>query len=378
MAASSIGILIGASIGSAYIGGALVHDTTARHTAGRIMQLASVSEDGRIDEDDIHRLEAATDSQPVSLTAMNIAMRFSHYAGTGDAPNVALSQTLTTIRTSDDHRLQGASIIRASLDIPTAPVVANHASPAASAFAFKAHTQNDSDCLTQAVYYEARGEGVDGMRAVAQVILNRVRHPAYPKTICNVVYQGAYLRTSCQFSFVCNGAMGRPLEGWAWRRAKDIANAALGGYVMTAIGTATNFHTTGVNPGWSGTMDRVTQVGNHVFYQFRGRGSRIGGDGVVVPSDSMPQVIQAGDDAAPMESDALNAAQVAMVDVPVQPAMQPTTVSPTGEARTQLIAAVNKADTAPIKAVQVKSTLSGKSAQDITSEVALKSTGMGQ
>ncbi|MBW8882462.1 MAG: cell wall hydrolase [Asticcacaulis sp.] len=373
MAASSIGLLIGASIGSAYLGGALVHDEAARHTAGRIMQLASVSEDGKIDEADIHRLEAATDSQPVNMTAMTIAMRFSRYAGTNQ---------LAAIRSADDIQ-GGARIVRASLEVPASPLVEDRptiAAPltAAKAFAFKAHTQNDADCLTQAVYYEARGEGIDGMRAVAQVILNRVRHPAYPKSICNVVYQGAYMRTSCQFSFVCDGSMGRPLEGWAWRRAKDVANAALGGYVMSTIGTATNFHTTGVHPAWAGTMDRVTQVGNHVFYQFRGRGSHIGGDGVVVPSDSIPQVVQAaGDAAAPSESDALNAAQVTPIAVaPAQtPVMQPTTVSPTGEARAQLIAAVAKADTTAVKPVQAKAVVTGKSAQEITAEVALNGTG---
>ncbi len=284
------------------------------------------------------------------------------------------------MRISQDQRLQGAHIERASFEVPASPLSATptvqapvaRAVSAAAAFAFNAHTRNDADCLTQAVYYEARGEGVDGMRAVAQVILNRVRHPAYPKTICNVVYQGAYLRTSCQFSFVCNGAMGRPLEGWAWRRAKDIANAALSGYVMPAIGTATNFHTTGVHPVWANTMERVTQVGNHVFYQFHGRGARIGGEGVVNPSDAMPQVIAATDELAPTMSDQLNAAQV--VDTAAVPTLQPTTVSPTGEARTQLIAAVTRSEATVAKAVQAKAIVTGKSAQDITAEVALNAS----
>lgn len=199
--------------------------------------------------------------------------------------------------------------------------------------------------LTQAVYYEARGEGVDGMRAVAQVILNRVRHPAYPKSICGVVYQGAYQRTSCQFSFVCNGAMGAPVESWAWRRAKSVAEAALGGYVMSAVGTSTSFHTTGVKPGWGGTMDKVAQIGSHIFYQFRGRGSRIANstDGVR-PSSGVPQI------GAPVDA------------APVTPVLDTQTVA--------MLNAQSKAQAAmAVKPVQVSAQIHGKSAQDIIAEV---------
>ncbi|ESQ74357.1 hypothetical protein ABAC402_14590 [Asticcacaulis sp. AC402] len=382
MAASSVGLLIGASIGSAYLGGALVHESTARHTATRITQLASFSEDGKIDEAELNRLDAMASSAPVSRTAMNIAMRFTDYAGTGEAPNTLRAQNLTTIRTFNDQGYQGAQVLRASVVTPAEPAAPSAETRAAAAFGFKGHTQNDLDCLTQGVYYEARGEGIDGMRAVAQVILNRVRHPAYPKSVCSVVYQGAHLRTSCQFSFTCNGALGRPLEKWAWRRAGEVAQAALGGYVMPAVGTATSFHTTGVRPRWSGTMERVTQVGTHIFYQFRGRGSRMGGDGVVVPSDSAPQILQAGVTNAPMASDSLNQAQTdaAQPTDALAPSvsMAPSTKSPTGDARTQLIAAVAKASPETARAVPVKSTASGKSAKEITAEVAMNPSGVSQ
>ena len=365
MAASSIGILIGASVGSAYLGGRLAHDNSARHVAGRLMQLASVSKDGKIDDSAVRMLEAADAGHVVSPTAMDIAMRFSHYAGAdGDGgPNMLMAQTLTAqnltaMRTSDDMRLQRglptAEIVRASLDITNsaAQLMSDHPVRAAAAMVFTAHSQNDSDCLTQAVYYEARGEGADGMRAVAQVILNRVRHPAYPKTICGVVYQGAYQHVSCQFSFVCNGAMGGPLEAWAWRRAKSVAEAALGGYVMTAVGTATSFHTTGVNPGWSGTMDRVTQVGSHIFYQFRGRGSHIGAGDNVMPSDSVPNVTQV-DANAPVDAAAAASAQ-----------------TDADTATTQLLNAVSKAQSMP-RPVTVSAQITGKSAKDIIAEVSL-------
>ena len=127
----------------------------------------------------------------------------------------------------------------------------------------------DLDCLTTAVYFEARGESAAGQAAVAQVVLNRVRHPAVPRTICGVVFQGAAAR-GCQFSFACNGAMRRPREPAAWSRARDVAVRALSGFVMTSIGNATNFHTVNVAPGWSNLV-RVTQVGTHIFYRFAGR-----------------------------------------------------------------------------------------------------------
>jgi spore germination cell wall hydrolase CwlJ-like protein len=127
--------------------------------------------------------------------------------------------------------------------------------------------KRDLDCLTSAVYYEARGEGVRGQEAVAQVILNRVRHPAFPKSVCAVVYQG------CQFSFTCNGAMRRGHEGAAWNEARKIASRALGGFVLAGVGNATHFHTTGVSPAWGG-MVRVAQIGAHVFYRFGGSAGR--------------------------------------------------------------------------------------------------------
>src|SRR5262245_45277856 len=84
-------------------------------------------------------------------------------------------------------------------------------------------------CLAEAIYYEARNQSDDGQRAVAQVVLNRVRHPAYPNTVCGVVYQGSERTTGCQFSFTCTGVMGPIGDQAAWARAQRIANAALHG-----------------------------------------------------------------------------------------------------------------------------------------------------
>ena len=125
----------------------------------------------------------------------------------------------------------------------------------------------DLNCLTQAVYFEARGESAKGQAAVAQVVLNRVKSPVFPKTVCAVVYQGAASH-GCQFSFACDGSMRRGLEPDAWERARHVAARALSGVVLADIGSATHFHTTSVAPAWGGQMLRVAQVGLHVFYRF--------------------------------------------------------------------------------------------------------------
>lgn len=122
-------------------------------------------------------------------------------------------------------------------------------------------------CLTEAIYYEARSESEDGQRAVAQVVLNRVRHPAYPSTVCGVVYQGSERTTGCQFSFTCTGVMGPITEPDAWDRARRVAAAALRGNVYRPVGLATNYHTTAIRPYWAPSLVRQTVVGAHIFYR---------------------------------------------------------------------------------------------------------------
>ena len=125
-------------------------------------------------------------------------------------------------------------------------------------------------CLTQAVYYEAALEPTEGQEGVAQVVLNRVRDPNYPSTVCGVVYQGAERTTGCQFSFTCDGALSRAPIAWAWDRAARVAERALAGHVATRVGTATHYHADYVHPWWSPTLAKITQVGAHIFYRWKG------------------------------------------------------------------------------------------------------------
>jgi spore germination cell wall hydrolase CwlJ-like protein len=124
-------------------------------------------------------------------------------------------------------------------------------------------------CLTQAVYYEAGFEPLEGRRAVAQVVLNRMRHPAFPKSICGVVYQGSGSGV-CQFTFVCDGALYRAPARDAWLQAEVIARAALAGYVETRVGEATHYHADYVAPRWAPMLAKVAQIGQHIFYRWPG------------------------------------------------------------------------------------------------------------
>ncbi|WP_417231711.1 cell wall hydrolase [Brevundimonas sp.] len=125
-------------------------------------------------------------------------------------------------------------------------------------------------CLTQAVYYEAALESDEGQAAVAQVVLNRVRDRTYANTVCGVVFDGAERLTGCQFSFTCDGALARTPIAWAWNRSRIVAERALNGHVATRVGTATHYHADYVHPWWAPTLNKLTQVGSHVFYRWKG------------------------------------------------------------------------------------------------------------
>ncbi len=145
------------------------------------------------------------------------------------------------------------------------------------------------DCLTDAVYYEARGESDRGQAAVAQVVLNRVRRAGFPKSICGVVFQGAS-EHSCQFSFACDGAMAQGREPAAWRRARTVAQQALNGAVMQDVGDATNFHVARLGQIWGSGLVKVAQVGAHVFYRLTGHGAFAAHPGAS-HDDSPPDVV---------------------------------------------------------------------------------------
>lgn len=160
-----------------------------------------------------------------------------------------------------------AKLINAAMPFSEAPVVA------ARAFVLPAGESLDQRrallCLTQAVYYEAGFEPAAGRRAVAQVILNRMRHPAFPKSVCGVVYQHNSTPV-CQFTFVCDGSLTRRPAAAAWKQAEDVARAALAGYVERSVGAATHYHADYVAPSWAPLLTKISKLGAHIFYRWPG------------------------------------------------------------------------------------------------------------
>lgn len=122
-------------------------------------------------------------------------------------------------------------------------------------------------CLTQNIYYEARGEPVEGQIAVAQVTLNRVLDGRWGSTVCDVVYHKH--RGVCHFSWVCIKHLSKPKQQH-WQQAETIAYRTakvLYTDVQYKYKTATHFHNNTVKPSWSRKLQPVKQVGNHIFYE---------------------------------------------------------------------------------------------------------------
>ena len=177
---------------------------------------------------------------------------------------------------------EAASYVLPSIDPFEAPdeeVIASlgtkiDAGPAASSFRSYGSGMNKARalrCMTQAIYYEAASESEAGQRAVAQVVLNRVAHSAWQRSICGVVYEGSTRATGCQFSFTCDGSMRRKPGSASWARAQRVASRALSGEVYKPVGLATHYHTNWVNPYWAPTLNHIGTIGAHRFYKMRGR-----------------------------------------------------------------------------------------------------------
>lgn len=220
---------------------------------------------------------------------------------------------LTALRTGDGLRARGtaalftdptdahALLVQAALRGPLAPATNGTIEPARPAI-----DARELNCLSQAVYYEARGESYQGQVAVAEVVVNRTRSSAYPKTICSVVYQGANRSTGCQFTFTCDGSAHRRPRGRAWERAQQVASQVMQGYARPVTQRATHYHTRAVDPVWSSMLVETTRIGTHIFYRFpnateraalqeRRRASRQADDTPAVPP---------GDEAAAAATDA--------------------------------------------------------------------------
>ncbi|MDY6924041.1 MAG: cell wall hydrolase [Pseudomonadota bacterium] len=207
------------------------------------------------------------------MTPSQIALAVRHDPGERRAALYGLTPGWETLsmggKPSLDFGASGLDAHRLNAAMPTSGLLRP-----AQPFAFKPATAEDRRravrCLTQAIYYEAALEPTEGQEAVAQVILNRVRDPNYANTVCGVVYEGAERVTGCQFSFTCDGSLAQGPVAWAWTRAARVAEQALGGYVAAKVGTATHYHADYVHPWWAPTLNKLTQIGAHIFYRWKG------------------------------------------------------------------------------------------------------------
>lgn len=185
---------------------------------------------------------------------------------------------LTSFRTNDGLRARGGATLFESADARAMMVQAVLRGPSApAAEAAPSEPQIDPRqhaCLSQAIYYEARGESQRGQAAVAEVVMNRVRSPYYPNSICGVVYQGSHRSTGCQFTFTCDGSLNHRPRGRAWDRAQRVATAVMLGYTRPITQGATHYHTHAVNPIWNSGLVETTNIGSHVFYRFPNRSER--------------------------------------------------------------------------------------------------------
>lgn len=158
--------------------------------------------------------------------------------------------------------------------LPAPEFAFERASPFVASYGDAASGLRAETCLTEAIYYEGALEPESGQRAIAQVVLNRVRHPAYPDSVCGVVFEGQHRSTGCQFTFTCDGSRSQPPVPSLWARANRVAKAALGGAVEPEVGLSTHYHADYVTPYWSASLDPSGQIGRHMFYRWRGTNGR--------------------------------------------------------------------------------------------------------
>lgn len=181
----------------------------------------------------------------------------SHETATHDAPNQGTS----------------ALVPQGLASLPEAATSSQPKSPRLSRYAGLIGETNpfrEMRCLAEAIYFEARSEPEEGQAAVAQVVLNRVRHENYPDTVCGVVYQNRHRYLACQFTFACEGRSLRITEPDAWRVAVQIATDVVSGKIyLEDVGASTHYHADYVRPRWARSLKRMDTIGRHTFYKLR-------------------------------------------------------------------------------------------------------------
>ena len=201
---------------------------------------------------------------------------------------IALTKATLQDQTQVAAQGEAAAVLNAAIPVGNGPI--ESALPFYLTDTSMTNGEKALRCMTQAVYYEAGFEPIAGRYAVAQVILNRMRHPAFPKSVCGVIYQGSN-KPGCQFSFACDGSLLRAPSAKAWAEARRVAQAVLAGTVTSAVGMATHYHADYVSPYWAPKLHKITQTGAHIFYRWPGNwGRRVAFNGVYRGGEFIPSV----------------------------------------------------------------------------------------
>ena len=181
--------------------------------------------------------------------------------------SAAVGASLNT--SADMNQIRIIKVDRPVVRIVQAPAIpASITVRASTSEVAQARLLEEHRCLSEAMYFEARGEGQDGQKAVAEVIFHRMNTGNYGHSICAVVYEGVGTAT-CQFSFACSVSHDAKKSPDQWRRAQALGARILTGEerLRNETGGAINFHATSIEPEWAGDLVRTVQIGNHIFYR---------------------------------------------------------------------------------------------------------------
>ena len=252
---------------------------------------------------------------PSELRAIDNPLFLSELSRLPGSPDAPVPDRLATPAGTMDPRALNAAI----------PFFSGRLDPA-PAFRFRggsADLANARDCLALAAMAEA-GPSEDGQRAVIQLVLNRVRHPAFAKSICGVVFEGSDRKTGCQFTFTCDGSLSRHYAETSWLDARRRAEQALKGYVFKPIGSATHYHTDWVFPWWSPKLQKLAQVDTHLFLRWPGYWGSTASwrKGRTAAEPSFAELIQQFGAGAP-DAESVAATPAAALNMPPLPADTP-------------------------------------------------------
>jgi spore germination cell wall hydrolase CwlJ-like protein len=211
------------------------------------------------------------DRAVIGALALVIATAGAAWAYVPSTDKIAPAREPVASLTLDIPKIDPAAVDAVIAPQPVVRVVPAPARDAVAAVA-SAIDNAQTRCLAEAMYYEARGEGVRGEKAIAEVVFNRVRSGLYPRSVCGVVHEGAGVEGGCQFSFTCNGEMLATKSRHDWVRARVLAAAIVSGVIKLddQTGGAISYHASYVDPDWN-NMVRTVQIGNHIFYRRAGR-----------------------------------------------------------------------------------------------------------